>query len=848
MLRFLGLDRFFRLIIRGLMYLWVRVQVSPHDLELLGIDPNRPICYVLQNRLLSSVLVLDTEMRNLGMPAALSSMRRFGLREKHSLICLTQEHRNPLAKPRHAHSPRLVSLMDAVFEDTTLDVQLVPVTILWGRSPDTESSWLKVLFADSWATPSALKQLITIMLHGRQTIMRINPPISLRQLCDDTQSSERSLRKVSRVLRVHFRRQRTAAIGPDMSHRRTMRSEIIGSDVVQAAIAVEMNSRQVSRDVAEARARIYVNEIASDYSYPVIRFFELFLNWLWTRLYNGVTVNNFEVIEQHVADHEIVYVPCHRSHIDYLLLSYAIFTRGYMVPHIAAGANLNMPVVGSLLRRAGAFFLRRTFKDNPLYGAVFNEYLHQILSHGYPMEYFVEGGRSRTGRLLPAKLGMINMTLRSYLRDNHRPLVFIPAYIGYEKLMEGGTYIGELQGKPKEKENIFSLLMSIRKLKKVFGRVHLSFGAPIYLNEHLDAHMPNWREQGPAAADSAEFAPTSMALGLAMSTGINNSAVINPINLISLVLLSTPKHAIDEAQLAEQVALYKALALAVPYSERLTMTELDGPAMVAYGEELKILQRRKHPLGDLLYLHEEDAVLMTYFRNNTLHVFALPSLIAVLLLQRGDISQEELLGRIKSVYPFLKSELFLRWHDDELEAVVAQYVNSMIELGLLLRTASGCLAPPKVSSENYARLHILSRGLRQTLVRYHMTVTILNQRGTGKLTQQQLEELCHLLAQRLSFVREFSAPEFFDKGLFKGFLDTLKTLGFIQICSQGTLTFDKRLDGLAQEALEVLPSGIRQAILQVTLITDDAVNTALAALEASKERKKQRASAAKSNA
>ena len=846
MLRFLGLDRLLRLITRSLMYLWVRVQVSPNDLELLGIDPNRPICYVLQNRLLSSVLVLEAEMSHLGMPRPLSSMRRFGLREKHSLICLTQEHRNPLAKPRHAHSPRLVSLMDAVFEDPTLDVQLVPVTILWGRSPDKESSWLKILFADSWATPSALKQFITIILHGRQTILRMNPPISLRQLCDDTQSSERSLRKVSRVLRVHFRRQRTAAIGPDMSHRRTMRSDIIGSDVVQAAIAKEMETHDVTRDVAEARARIYVNEIASDYSYPVIRFFEKFLNWLWTRLYNGVTVNNFEVIEKHVADHEIIYVPCHRSHIDYLLLSYAIFTRGYMVPHIAAGANLNMPVVGSLLRRAGAFFLRRTFKDNFLYGAVFNEYLHQILSHGYPMEYFVEGGRSRTGRLLPAKLGMVNMTLRSYLRDHKRPLVFIPAYIGYEKLMEGGTYIGEMQGRPKEKENLFSLVMSIRKLKKVFGRVHLSFGAPIYLDQHLDTHMPNWRADGPAAADSAAFIPTSMALGLEISTGINASAVVNPINLLSLVLLSTPKHAIDEDQLAEQVALYKSLLAAVPYTERVTLTELDGPAMVAYGEELKILQRRKHPLGDLLYLHEEEAVLMTYFRNNTLHLFALPSLIAVLLLQCGDISDEELLRRVKSVYPFLKSELFLRWNEDELADVVAQYIDAMIDLKLVNRTRSGCLAPPKVSSEEYARLHILSRGLRQTLVRYHMTVTILNQRGTGKLTQQQLEELCHLLAQRLSFVREFSAPEFFDKGLFKGFLDTLKALGFIQVCGQGTIVFDKRLAGLAQEALEVLPSGIRQAILQVTLITDEEVNIALDALEASKERRKQRA-AAKAN-
>ncbi|PQA48948.1 glycerol-3-phosphate 1-O-acyltransferase PlsB [Amnimonas aquatica] len=836
MLSLFGLDRLFRLIIRKLMYLWVRVQVLPHDLKLLGIDPDKPICYVLQNRLLSNVLVLDTETRRLGLPRPMRSMRQHGLRERYSLLFLTREQRNPLARPPHAHSPRLVSLVDAVHADPTLDVQLVPVTILWGRSPEKESSWLKVLFADSWATPTALKQLITILLHGRQTMLKINPPLSLRQLSSETESSERTLRKVSRVLRVHFRRQRSAAIGPDMSHRRTLLDEIMRSEPVEAAIAREVMERGVSREVAESRARLYGNEIASDYSYPVIRFLEIFLTWLWTRLYNGVTVHNMEVIEKHATDHEIIYVPCHRSHIDYLLLSYVIFTRGYMTPHIAAGANLNMPVVGGLLRRGGAFFLRRTFKDNFLYGAVFNEYLHQMLSRGFPIEYFVEGGRSRTGRLLSSKLGMINMTLRSYLRDHNRPLVFIPAYIGYEKLMEGGTYIGELQGKPKEKENLFSLAMSVRKLQKVFGKVHLSFGEPIYLNDVLDAGMPGWRGDA-GAAERPEFTATSLALGSRISTGINASAVVNPINLLSLVLLSTPKHAIDEDQLAEQLELNKALLAAVPYSALVQVTDLDGHAMIAYGEELKILQRRKHPLGDLLYLHEEEGVLMTYFRNNTLHLFVLPSLLAVLLLQRGSATREQALHMVRSVYPFLKSELFLIWSDDQLPDVVDAYLEAMAGLGLLGIDGERYVRPGS-SSEAYARLHILSRALRQTLVRYHMTITVLNQRGSGRLTQQQLEELCHLLAQRLSFVREFSAPEFFDKTLFRGFLDTLKGLGFLCTTDDGHLVFDERLSALADEALEVLPSGIRQAIQQVTLITDEEVAAALLAMEQAAAKRK----------
>lgn len=842
MLSFLGLDRLLRLLTRKLMYLWVRTQVLPNDLKQLGIDPDKPICYVLQTRLLSSVLVLETETMTLGLPRPLKSMRQHGLREKHSVICLTLgDPLNPLARPKHQHSPRLVSLVEAARLDPTLDVQLVPVTILWGRAPDKESSLLKVLFADSWATPSALKQLITIFINGRSTMLRFSAPLSLRQLCDEGKDPALAVRKISRVLRVHFRRQRTAIIGPDMSHRRTLVGEIIRAEPVQQAITREMSERGVTREVAESRVRLYCNEIASDYSYPVVNVFKSFLNWLWTRLYNGVNVHHFDVVERHANDHEIIYTPCHRSHIDYLLLGYVIFTRGYVVPHIAAGANLNMPVVGGLLRRSGAFFLRRTFRDNFLYGAVFHEYLHQILTRGFPIKYFVEGGRSRTGRLLSAKLGMINMTLRSYIRDRTKPLVFLPAYIGYEKLMEGGTYIGELLGKPKEKENLFALAMSVRKLQKVFGQVHLSFGDPIYLDQVLDARLPGWRDN-PDVVDSPEFIPTSKLIGELITTNINAAAVVNPINLLSLVLLSTPKHAIDEEQLAEQLDLTKALLAAVPYHARMSITELDGRAIIAYGEELKILQRRKHPLGDLIYLHEEEGVLMTYFRNNTLHLFALPSLLAVLFLQRGEATPKQALEMVRSVYPFLKSELFLIWEDEQLPAVVEATLQALIDLGLL-QQRGGKLAPPSSSSAEHARLHILSRALRQTLVRYHMTITVLSQRGSGKLTQQQLEELCHLLAQRLSFVREFSAPEFFDKALFKGFVDTLKGLGILCTTPGGQLVFDQRLRALADQALEILPSGIRQAVLQVTLITDEEVNTALLALEQSKERKKGKAAA-----
>ena len=146
-----------------------------------------------------------------------------------------------------------------------------------------------------------------------------------------------------------------------------------------------------------------------------------------------------------------------------------------------------MPLLGPLLRRGGAFFLRRSFKGEALYAAVFREYLHMMLTEGFPIEYFIEGGRSRTGRTLPPKAGLLGMTLESFLRDHARPLALVPVYIGYEKLFEGRSFVAELEGRPKRRESLGALFGSIRELKHEYGKVSVNFGEPLLLDAYLDA-------------------------------------------------------------------------------------------------------------------------------------------------------------------------------------------------------------------------------------------------------------------------------------------------------------------------------------------------------------------------
>ncbi|HYD79676.1 MAG TPA: glycerol-3-phosphate 1-O-acyltransferase PlsB [Paucimonas sp.] len=824
MLQFLGLDRPLFHAARKLLYLWVRTEVLPQDPVALGLDPSKAVVYVLHRRFLSNLIVLSRETELAGLPPALNPLAIGTTQESRSFFFLSRP--SPWFGARTpTYSNLLRRLVLTARSDPAFDVQIVPVSILWGRAPDKESSILKLLFAEGWSRRGGFKRFFTVLLHGRNTLVRFSEPLSLRRIADEGLSQELTLRKIARVLRVHFRRQREIAIGPDLSHRRTQLEGLLGAPRVQAAIDAEAQAAgggEPALREAQKTARRYALEIASDYSYPLVLIGDRFLTWLWTKLYNGVEVTNLDTVTGLARDHEIIYVPCHRSHIDYLLLSYVVYHHGLMVPHVAAGANLNLPLVGGILRRGGAFFLRRSFKGNKLYAAVFNEYLHMMIAKGYPIEYFVEGGRSRTGRQLAPMGGMLAMTVQSYLRDASgpgaaRPIVFLPVYFGYEKLFEGRTYIGELMGRPKKKESLWDLLLTVRELKKNFGKVHVNFGAPIRLDDVLNDTHSAWRDEPPADDARPDWLVTGIdRLKQKIADGINDAAVANPVALISLVLLATFRHALDAQQLVRQLDGYRRLALAAPYAERSQITPLDGAAIVSYCERLKLVQRQPHPLGDVLYFTPDDAVLSTYMRNNILHLYALPALIACLLSRNVSISRMQLLRLAQTVYPFLRAELFLRWGEDELDAALDRYLTALAELGWLTKAERGdAYAAPDVNSEEYAQLALLGQALRPTLLRYFITLAMLNQRGSGVMTPAELEALCHLQAQRLSLLREFNAPEFFDKAIFRIFIDTLTKSGRAELRDDGKLHFGEALKKMSGEARYVLPADVRQTILHM---------------------------------
>ncbi len=803
--------------LRWLLHLWVRSNVLPEHLDELGIDPDRPIVYVLDTYALTSLLIVDKICRDLDWPRPRKTMfigdtvlkRRFASNRRYKGAFI----RRPEMR---RHSPVLRQLLLETEPEHLTDVQIVPVTVLIGRAPQSEDSFFKILFSENWDLGGRFRRLFSTLVNGRATMVQFGKPLLIGRLLKETEDQEQALGRLSRVLRVHFKRVRTAAIGPDRSHRRTLVEKVIRTESVQQAIAAKARRDNITAEKATAVARGYALEIAADYSYTVVRICDLILTWFWNRIYRGVKVQHFSSFRDAAPGHEVVYVPCHRSHIDYLLMSYLLYYRGFVPPHIAAGVNLNLPLVGPILRRGGAFFLRRSFRSQPLYAAVFNEYVSMILSKGVSLEYFIEGTRSRTGRLLPPRAGMLSITVRAFMRYRSRPILFQPVYIGYERLAEGSSYIHELSGHQKKPESLADFRNVVNILRRNYGEVTVSFGEPVLLNHLLDKYQPNWAED----PDSLNGKPSWLQglvddLAHQIMVNINRAAHVNPINLLATALLASRKHALDEDDLERFLGILINLANHSPFGDRITVTELNPGQVIEYGLEIGVIERQDHRLGSIIRIEQSNAVLLTYFRNNTAHLLAMSAWVACCFLNAQRVRKSRIRSLSRIVYPFLKRELFLPWDEDDIDPIIDQTMECLTSEGLLRETDEYLQRTPGGSDQTYY-LRLLGHSLVQTFERYFITVSVLAKNGSGKLSRAQLEQLCILCAQRISLLHEFEAPEFYDKTLFKQFIQSLNDSGILDRDEEGRLVFDQRLEQFARDAKLVLDKEVRHSIIQTT--------------------------------
>ncbi|WP_135382993.1 glycerol-3-phosphate 1-O-acyltransferase PlsB [Vibrio tasmaniensis] len=740
--------------------------IPSNPVEDLNIDLSKPIVYALPFRSSVDILTLQKHALELGLPDPLSKLEINGKSLQRYVFISSRK--TLLQDDDYVPSSSIEvfsELLSLHAEDSELDVQVIPATVLWGRKPGKENNQKPYLQA-----MNGLEKSKAVLLAGRDCLVRFSPVVSLRYMANSHGTDSTIAHKLARVARIHFSRQKLAASGPNLPSRQALFDRLLKSEAIKKAIEDEAESKNISIEKASKEAQDIMDEIAANFSYSLIKRGEKILGWLWNKLYQGLHISNASTVRKLAQDgHEIVYVPCHRSHMDYLLLSYVLYHEGMVPPHIAAGINLNFFPAGPIFRHGGAFFIRRSFKGNKLYSTIFREYLAELFAKGYSVEYFSEGGRSRTGRLLQAKTGMLAMTIQAMLRGMNRPVTLVPVYIGYEHVMEVATYAKELRGKRKEKENASLVIRTLRKLRN-FGKGYVNFGEPIQLNQYLNEHAPEWtKDIDPMGTSKPQWMnPVVNDLATKMMTHINDAAATNALTLCATALLASRQRALSRDSLVSQINCYLSLLKNVPYSGTFTVPKDSAEDLVKHAESLNKFLIESDTMGDIISLDRHQSILMTYYRNNIIHLFALPSLIAQMTIRQHGLSIDAIQENVAAIYPFLKKELFLSYDEDQLESVVANIIDELVGQGMLVVSNNQVT----INQSNSQALMLLGRTISETLQRYSIALNLLAE--NPDLDKSDLEQKSQDIAQRLGRLQGINAPEFFDKGVFASMFATLK--------------------------------------------------------------------------
>lgn len=773
----------------------------------------RPIFYVVSHQSASDLLILQAACKKQKLPDPLGKIKINGKFFDRTLC---------LAKPKLVFSwfkARQTTALDQGLEilnqhhiNKELDAQLIPANLIWGRVPTQEKNNANIssLLAEQ-ASPTWLRKIFIVLFLGRDNLVRYSEPLSLRGMSDNHGNDKATAHKLVRVARFHFHRQNIAAKGPRLIHRQQMFTALFANPSVMRIIKDEAKSKNISIEQVKKQAQTMMEEIAGDYSVSLVRLGERILRWLWGRLYSDIKVNNSQILRKLAQDgHEIIYVPCHRSHMDYLLLSYVILQEGLVMPRIAAGINLNFWPAGSLFRKGGAFFIRRSFAGNRLYSTIFREYLGLLFERGYSVKYYTEGGRSRTGRLLNPKTGMLAMTIQSLLRGIDRPLTLVPVYIGYEHVMEVGTYHKELSGSEKKKESIFGVLKAIKNLRN-YGNGYVNFGEPININDYLNNQVPDWKAAiNPINPQKPKWlTPTVNDMANQLMTRINQCAALNGVALVALILHACENKALTKADLEKQLDFALNIQRQAPFSEQLIIPQESGSELLAHVISLNKVTISADSFGTIISLDDSASLEMRYYRNNILHTYSLISLVCKLLTHNRKIAEKQLTEQTVSLLATLKDDLFL-WQTPEQITKQVEQVLAFLETSGIAKHSGSEFWSLTGDTQQLSYIHHMAECIDESLQRLAIITSLATR--LAPLTRRDLEQKVVAIAKRLSVLNNITAPEFIDKKAQATLINTLREQGYIELNEEGLLMTTGTMKQLKTSVTNLVAIDVLQSI------------------------------------
>jgi len=516
-------------------------------------------------------------------------------------------------------------------------VQLVPVVVVWQRRPKAARSVVGRFMLGTEDDPGTFQKARMVVSRSVDALVQAGEPVALPELMGrlEGQAHGKQARAARLLLRRYLYRESRVVRGPGVRPLRWTRHLVLRSAQIRQLIAEEAQARGTPEDKVRREVEGQLEHIAAKLSWPVMRTARWLLRQLWTRIYSGVDIpeEDLEKVRAAVRAGSAVIVPCHRSHLDYMLMSSVLFEHDITVPHVVAGENLSFWPLGSILRRCGAVFIKRKFRDDRVHPAVFEAYLRQLISDGFPLEFFIEGGRSRTGKLLRARLGVLRMVLeaRATMRADQK-ITLLPVAISYEQVAESKAFAAELEGVDKRDEDLGQLAKAGSVLRKRLGRVYLRVGEPLVLDDAL---------LGGAPLDELSRERQREVLlrtGERVMHRIATSMVILPTGLVALALLASPARGIRHSVLLARAQRFERMLRALGAQPAVSLTFgawAVREALQRFESEKWVKRLADESEDPILQVFSERRPSIAYAKNALVHFLAPASLLAAAMRAVG---------------------------------------------------------------------------------------------------------------------------------------------------------------------------------------------------------------------
>lgn len=656
----------------------------------------------------------------------------------------------------------IAALLDAQAR-TGRPVQVIPIVVIANRSPEPAQREVGSFLIGLEDIPGSLGKLANIATQGN-ALVQAGEAIPLAEYVARYQDEPPA--RCKKMLRLALRRwlYREARVvrGPRARPYGHVRRVVLESRELVELVPREAAATGRSPEKIRLEMARQYDKIAASFSFPVVRMSAAVCKLIWNRIYSGIDVRDEDLdrIREALRKGTPILVPCHRSHLDYLLISCLLFERDVVIPHIVAGDNLSFWPLGAIFRRCGAFFIRRSFSGDRIFPVVFARYLKELVHMEVPIEFFIEGGRSRTGKLLPPKVGVFGMLMdaAASVTRADREVSFLPIYIGYEQIAEERAYARELSGAHKEKESVKQVVKATSVLKNRYGKVYLRVGQALTARDI--AAGDDWSKLSKDRRHELLLAG-----GERLLHRINTEAVALPTAIVALAILSHARRGLRHAELKARVERVRAFLAAANVQEGGGMSHVDGIIDEALGRFVggRMLTGLEEEHGRVYSIVPERRVTLEYYKNTVLHAFAPAAFYAgavralgaasVLGGELGGAVDRAAVSRLFRLQQFLLRYEFVLDPDADEDTLEARAIVGLSAYGALATGADGVL-------------HVADRGrvgevanLVANFLESYQLVLRAAKNAKGPLAAKDLSRAALTFGKTLLAVDEITRPE-----------------------------------------------------------------------------------------